>query len=380
MVNKYHSIAVKDGGVLDGLNTFLKGLLENGFVSALLVPKMLPSGDGYVQTLILDPTQVQKVNPCAPTLPVHSARILSELTSGQIKGRIGALLKPCELKAVVELVKFLQIDLDNVVTIGIDCPGTYEVRDFAVLAKNGGISQSLLIEGLQKGEQQPPEGYALRRSCQICENPAAVNADINLGLLGCDLSREIEVAVGERFREELAEGGSLKLADKGSAGRPGAIKKLTARRRKKREEVLKQVRDSTGSLEKLMQVLSTCIRCHNCMNACPICYCKECVFESNVFEHTSDQFLSWAARKGALRLPTDTLLFHLTRMSHMATSCTSCGLCSSACPNQLPVSDLFGLIGGELQEMFAYGAGRALEEQPPVIVFKEDELQAETGS
>ena len=380
MVRKYHSIAVDNGGVLDSVNKFLQRLLDSGFVSALLVPRMLPTGDGFAQTLILDPARLQDINPCAPTLPVQSARILAELASGQVKGRIGAVLKPCELRAVVELVKFLQINLENVVTIGIDCLGTYEVRDFAELAQNGGVSQSLLIQNLRDGELQPAEGYSLRRSCQICENPVAVNADISLGLLGCDLSREIELTVGERFREELAERMSLELADKGVAGRPKVVEKLTARRRKKRAAVLKQVRSSADGLDKLMQVLSTCIRCHNCMNACPICYCKECVFKSNVFEHSSDQFLSWAERKGALRLPTDTLLFHLTRMSHMATSCTSCGLCTSACPSHLPVADLFGLIGGELQQMFAYGAGRDPEEQPPVSVFKEDELQAETGS
>jgi formate dehydrogenase subunit beta len=380
MVMKYQSIPVDNANILDSMKKFLQRLLDSGFVSALLVPKMLPTGDGFVQTLILDPAMLENTNPSAPTLAVQSARILAELTSAQVKGRIGAVMKPCELRAVVELVKFLQINLDNVVTIGIDCLGTYEVRDYAELAKNGGVSKQELVQSMENQELQPPEGYSLRRSCQICENPVAVNADISLGLLGCDLSREIELTVGERFREELVEKMSLELADKGTTGRPKVIEKLIARRRKQRAAVLKQVRGSADGLDKLMKVLSTCIRCHNCMNACPICYCKECVFKSNVFEHSPDQFLSWADRNGALRLPTDTLLFHLTRMSHMATSCTSCGLCTSACPSHLPVADLFGLIGGELQEMFAYSAGRALEEQPPVSVFKEDELQAETGS
>ncbi len=76
-------------------------------------------------------------------------------------------------------------------------------------------------------------------------------------------------------------------------------------------------------------------------------------------------------------MPSDTLIFHLTRMSHMATSCVGCGMCDSGCPSQLPISTLFGLIGNELQEMFEYVPGRDAEEEPPVSVFKEDELQAE---
>ena len=134
----------------------------------------------------------------------------------------------------------------------------------------------------------------------------------------------------------------------------------------------------TAGLDSLMETLSTCIRCHNCMNVCPICYCKECVFKSAVFEHRPDQFLRWAERSGAIRMPTDTLIFHLTRMSHMATSCVSCGMCDAACPNKLPISSLFGLIGSELQEMFEYVPGRDPEEEPPVSAFKEEELQVET--
>jgi len=87
-----------------------------------------------------------------------------------------------------------------------------------------------------------------------------------------------------------------------------------------------------------------------------------------------DQFLRLADRKGAIRMPSDNLIFHLTRMSHMATSCVGCGMCDSACPTGLPVSSLFASIGTELQEMFEYVPGRNPAEEPPVSVFKEDEL------
>jgi formate dehydrogenase subunit beta len=125
----------------------------------------------------------------------------------------------------------------------------------------------------------------------------------------------------------------------------------------------------------LQAMLSTCIRCHNCMVNCPICYCKECIFRTPIFDHESEKYLQWAARKGAIHLPTDTLLFHITRLNHMVTSCVGCGMCDSACPNNLPIATMFRAVGQEVQALFDYEPGRSLDEPPPVATFREDELE-----
>jgi formate dehydrogenase subunit beta len=109
------------------------------------------------------------------------------------------------------------------------------------------------------------------------------------------------------------------------------------------------------------------------MNVCPICYCKTCVFKSNVFEHEPMKYIGWANRKGAFRLPADTSLFHLTRLNHMALSCVGCGMCTQACPADLPVGVVFRSVGHHLQEVFAYLPGRSADEVLPLITFEEDE-------
>ena len=73
-------------------------------------------------------------------------------------------------------------------------------------------------------------------------------------------------------------------------------------------------------------------------------------------------------------MPTDIFLFHLTRLSHMAISCVGCGLCTEACPNNIPVFNIFRLVGYQVQKAFDYVPGRSLEEELPLTTFREDEL------
>jgi formate dehydrogenase subunit beta len=315
-------------------------------------------------------------------MPVQSARVVSNLTIKNLGKKVGAVLKACEIRAIVELTKFLQVKLENLYMIGVDCPGTFEVYDYSKMAQEGKGGEELtkiLFKGMERGEGNPPSGYAFRTACQMCEYPVP-RGDIVLRLFGYSSEKEIGIEVAERLEKEVEEKGILTYSGNEPANRSEVINKVIAKRSKKRDALFEEFRGVVKDLRSFLDRFSTCIRCHNCMVACPICYCKECVFRTAIFEHEGDQFLRWADRKGGIRMPTDTLMFHIIRLSHMVTSCIGCGLCDSACPSRLPVSTLFRSVGDRIQKILNYVPGRDAKEAPPVATFREDELKIESGA
>ena len=381
-MSKKAVVKVIEGKTEEAILGFLKSLLEKGVVEAIMVPKALPSKDGFVQTLIRNPEILNGVSVLSPTMPVQSARVVSNLTVKNMEKKVGAVMKACEIRAAVELAKFLQVKPDRLFLIGIDCPGTFEVPDYAKMAQEGKGGDSLtkaLLQGMEKGEVSPPSGYAFRTACQMCEYPVP-QADIMIKLYGYKADQEIGIEIGDKLEKEIEEKGILSFSENEPASRSEVVNKVVAERTKKRDAVFQEFKGIVKDLPSFLDRFSTCVRCHNCMVACPICYCKECVFRTAVFEHDGEQFLRWADRKGEIRMPTDTLIFHLIRMSHMVTSCIGCGLCDSACPSHLPVATLFRSVGDRIHKMLQYVPGRDIKEAPPVASFKEDELKIESGA
>jgi len=372
-------LEVAEGDTLGALQNFLSRLLTEDIVDALLVPQKLPTGDNVVPTLIRDSDKLAGVDPIAPVMPVIAAKAVSNVTATEHGERLAAVLRSCELRAVIELVKLQQASLDNVILIGVDCLGTYEVSDYAKLIEAGVNLTAEVLAGAAEGQLTPHEGYQLRAACRMCEKPIPGSADVYrpdiiIGLLGVDPSKQILIEARDALVEKLGLEANVGQVGNLSVRRKEVIERLIAERTAERDRVLAAFRERVTGMDGLLAEFSTCIRCYNCMGACPICYCKECIFRTPTFDHASPQYFRWAERKGAIRLPTDTLLFHLTRLNHMATSCVGCGMCESACPSDLPVALIFRAVGQETQALFDYLPGRSLEEEVPVATFREDEL------
>ena len=354
-------IAVENNDILTAIRGFLKQLLETEVVEAIMVPMETPSGT-ITPALVTNPALLDVANPLAPVMGLNAARLAGKVSIREPRGRIGVVLRPCELRALVELVKLQQASLENLVTIGVDCVGTYDVPVY--LGKRSETGQRLWHELYDSLQSPVPD---LRDACQMCEKPHVEAADITLELFGADLDASIPITLLDEIASKLG----LDPADE-SKQRAQAIEGVIAARTEVRDarfaEMQKQLEE-----EGIEGVLAACARCHNCMTVCPICYCKTCLFKSPPFAHEPMQYLSWARRKGAYRLPADTMLFHLTRLNHMVLSCVGCGMCTSNCPADLPVGRVFRAIGQQVQAAFDYEPGRSIDEPLPLVTFREDE-------
>jgi formate dehydrogenase subunit beta len=335
--------------------------------------------DLIMPMLVTNPERLESADPLAPAFPMNAAKLVSRLTRKPLGAKVVAVLRPCEIRAFYELVKLNQGHMEEVVLIGIDCLGAYNNTAYVqIVEKNPSTATVNFTRNALSGKTAVIEGIDLAPACKACEYPVPAGADVAIGLLGLDLSDHLLVQSQTATGDDVIN--RLKLSPAAEPPqRQKTIDSLIAERIVYRDDMFARTREATDSLEKLTSYLAGCVNCYNCRVACPVCYCKECVFVTDVFNHEPSQYLQWARRKGAIKMPTDTVFYHITRLAHMSTACVGCGQCSNACPNDIPVMELFRTVAQLTQDAFDYQAGRSIEEKPPLAVFREDEFQEVVG-
>jgi len=365
------------------LRHVVRAALRTGLAAGAVVPRV--EGGTVIQALVNRPEAIgEDAYFGAPLMLRNAASTLSELTFRRPRGKIAAVVRPCEYRALVEIAKLRQVDLDALLLIGLDCLGAAGPGSKA--ASGGGAActdRASWRSRLAEASVEPFEGD--RGACSICTWPAVDGPAVVAGMIGVPagsgvlfLSREGDEDAAALLEAATDEPGARTATDReaGDAreSRAAALARIVEHRGRARERALEDWRAESGSLKGLTAAVAACTGCLNCRRACPMCYCRECTFETGLFEREGDRFLARAANKGALRLPSEVVLYHLTRLAHMGLSCVSCGMCEAYCPADIKLTPMFAALGGEARKLFDYEPGRDTEEPLPLAIFREEEL------
>ncbi|MDH5688248.1 MAG: 4Fe-4S dicluster domain-containing protein [Candidatus Bathyarchaeota archaeon] len=243
--------------------------------------------------------------------------------------KVGVVAKGCDARAILVCTVEKQILRENVVIIGVPCPGVIDKKK--VEAKlDGKEALDAIIEDEEikvKGEEfeyvLPIEDFTCD-SCLTCRHRNPPIYDVLVG----------EKAPEAPDADEFAEVSSL------------------------------ESRSAEERWAHFEEELSKCIRCYACRNVCPLCYCKECFVDQTM--------PAWFGKTNRL---SDTMIYHIVRAFHVAGRCVDCGACSRACPMDINLRQLVKKTEKIVRERFNYEAGISLEEVPPLGEFKMQDAQ-----
>ena len=342
------------GGAVTGI---LQYLLDNNIIDGVLTLK--PEDDIYdgIPTIATTSEELLKTSGSLHCAPTMTADIISKYLSDK---KIGIAVKPCDAKAVNELIKRHRINPVNIYTIGLNCGGTispitaremlklyYDIDPSSVVKEE--IAKGKFIVELEDGSEKAvsideleENGYGRRHNCQRCDLKVPRNADIACGNWGAEdgwTFIEINSEKGAKIVNQAKAEGYIegKTPSEKAIGIRSKIENLMIKMGEKEKTSLLDEDISIGSDE-----WNRCIQCYACRDICPICWCNECELEKSYFENENEN------------CPPSAISFQGVRFSHMAFSCVNCGQCGDVCPMEIPVDKLFDKIQRKYKNRTGY--------------------------
>lgn len=333
------------GRPLEALRSFLAAIWQVAKFDGMFVP-LYDGVDNTTQAILIsDPSRLEEVNPFLPLMSVNNARWIPHLLELNAGKRLGVVLRPCELRALVEMAKHTRLDPGPTLIIGVDCLGTFPASDFLWRAERKGSPGNISDDTLQFARQGGIVPYRYRAACQLCLSPDSRGADLNIGVLGMPVRQSILV---QALNPQLSRRLALAELTAGPADpdlvkqRDRMLAKLIERRARTRDRLIQ----SLGELlpadpVELIEMFNSCHDCQECMQQCPIC--------SVDFPQSDDENN-----------------FRIQDIKRWLVSCAGCGMCEQACPQHHPLSAIFGHIRDQLADTFGYTPGASQPEVLPI--------------
>jgi formate dehydrogenase subunit beta len=268
--------------------------------------------------------------------------------------KIAIAVRSCDARAIVELAKRSQVNIDNIYMLGIECYGVASAS-----TANGDL---YISESRRLRSHDLPEGTVeaiILDHCLRCQYPLPTMADISCSFDKDATAIEVHTKKGEQI---LAAASNLSPIEREIKRDIAAIEERARQQQERDFGVLEDV-TSDERLDYWFSQFDRCIKCYGCRNVCPLCFCKDCSLDARR-----------ALIKGG-EVPPETL-FHLTRLAHVADSCLNCGQCEMVCPMEIPLSRVFHMLHKRLSAVFGYEPGMNIDDLPPMGAITEQELKS----
>jgi len=139
------------GGAVTGL---LKYALENKMVDAVLAVKKGVDLYDAVPTIITDPAEIGQTAGSLHCGTLLLAKLVKKYLDGAENMRLGVTVKGCDAMGLYELAKRNQVNLDNLLMIGVNCGGSVSpVAARRMIAQKFGVDPNDVVkEEIDKGQ------------------------------------------------------------------------------------------------------------------------------------------------------------------------------------------------------------------------------------
>jgi len=374
------------GGAVTGL---LKFALENNIVDGVLAVKKGADLYEAVPTLITDPDEIAGAAGSLHCGTLLLSKLIKKYLDGARDKRLAVTVKGCDAMGIYELAKRNQVNLDNLLLIGLNCGGSvspvtarkmirekFEVDPDDVVKEEIDKGQFIIMtkDGEHKGismDDLEDAGYGRRPNCRRCKMKIPRQADLacgNWGVIGDKAGKATFVEVcsekGANLLNAAVAAGAVATEPanpKGIEIRGKVEKSMLKLGDKWRARYFESLGEGKERLQKIMEDSSRCTKCYACIENCPICYCVEC--------STKKPYL---VPPGVLPVP---FMFHLIRYAHVSDSCVNCGQCEELCPMEIANSLYMHALQVDMERMFGHTPGVDLE--LPVLALVEEQAERE---
>jgi formate dehydrogenase subunit beta len=353
-MNVNRVLEVRNGKTLNALRQFLTTLWEQNEFDLLLAPVESNDLSGVSIQTIEDRRDVDRINPFAPVMLSNAARFTSQSIQDRPDKRIAAILRPCELRAFIEIQKRKKIllDPDSVLILGVDCVGTLPFEVFA--RENEAKSLAELTEdSLQNAAQGGLRPQRFRTACEVCDWPAPCGADITIGSIGVSTEHFLLVIARDETidtRLGLNTAAPTNASEYQVSHRETVVGAIADMRSGMRKKLVEDMQGSFrfNDLASFLAWFTNCSLCGKCLDACPL------------YEGEFASLLGLPGKGKAGKAP----LAELVAMSRWLASCAGCGMCEESCNCNVPITLLISALSHRVRSELQYRCGDPTQRLP----------------